>query len=99
MRKHDENAQKVAHWLRGHEKVKKVYYVGFEDHPGYEVNRKQSTGFGGMISFTLDRPETVRKLLSGGNMIADMNLYGVAGGGCCADQSGISGRIALSQSD
>lgn len=69
MRKHDENAQKVAHWLRGHEKVKKVYYVGFEDHPGYEVNRKQSAGFGGMISFTLDRPETVRKLLSGVNMI------------------------------
>ena len=29
----------------------------------------ESTGFGGMISFTLDRPETVRKLLSGVNMI------------------------------
>ncbi len=69
MRRHNANAEKVAGWLRNHEKVKKVYYVGFSDHPGYEINRKQSSGFGGMISLTLDSPRTVRMLLSNVKMI------------------------------
>ena len=69
MQRHDENARKVAAWLREQKKVKKVYYVGFEDHPGYECNRKQSSGFGGMISLTLDSPETARALLANVKMI------------------------------
>lgn len=32
MDRHNENAKKVAEWLRTQPKVKKVYYVGFEDH-------------------------------------------------------------------
>lgn len=69
MRQHNENAYKVAHWLKTQPKVKKVYYAGFEDHINYEVSRKQSTGFGGMISFELDSEETAQKLLSNVNMI------------------------------
>lgn len=49
--------------------VKKVYYVGFADHKDYEVTRKQTTGFGGMISFTVDSFETVKKILKGVDMI------------------------------
>ncbi len=63
MDKHTENAKKIAHWLRGHEKVKKVYYVGFEDHEDYEITMKQTTGFGGMISFELENIEAVNQLL------------------------------------
>lgn len=69
MRQHDENARKVAHWLRQHPKVKKVYYAGFEDHPGYAISKKQCTGFGGMISFELDCPDTAIQLLDRVNMI------------------------------
>ncbi len=69
MKKHDENAQVVAQWLRQHPKVKKVYYVGFEDHSGYQVTLSQTTGFGGMISFEVDTVETARKLLSDVRMI------------------------------
>ena len=69
MDKHSENATKVANWLRTQEKVKKVYYVGFEDHPGYEITKKQTTGFGGMISFTVDSFETVKKILKNVDMI------------------------------
>ena len=58
MQRHNENAIEVANWLRRHPKVKKVYYVGFEDHEGYEITKKQTTGFGGMISFELDSEET-----------------------------------------
>lgn len=64
MTKHSENAMKVANFLRNHPKVEKVYYVGFEDHPNYATTIKQTTGFGGMISFRVDNLETVNKLLT-----------------------------------
>ena len=55
--------------LRTQPKVQKVYYVGFEDHKDYAVTKKQTTGFGGMISFTVDSFETVKKILKGVDMI------------------------------
>jgi cystathionine beta-lyase len=33
--------------------VEKVYYPGFAEHKGYEVQGKQADGAGGMISFVL----------------------------------------------
>ncbi|WP_455716018.1 trans-sulfuration enzyme family protein [Anaerosporobacter sp.] len=69
MERHNENAIKVANWLRTQPKVTKVYYVGFEDHINYEVTKKQTTGFGGMISFNVDSFETVEKLLANLDMI------------------------------
>lgn len=69
MDKHNSNAKKVAEWLRTQKKVDKVYYVGFEDHKDYEVTLKQTTGFGGMISFSVDSEETVKKILKGVDMI------------------------------
>lgn len=69
MDKHNQNSQTVAAWLRTQPKVKKVYYVGFEDHPDYSVTMSQTTGFGGMMSFAVDSQETVRKILKGVDMI------------------------------
>ena len=63
MDRHNENAMKVANWLRTQPKVKKVYYVGFEDHKDYEITKKQTTRFDGMISFTVDSFETVQNIL------------------------------------
>ena len=53
MERHCTNGKKIAHWLRNHPKVAKVYWPGFEDSPGHRVAKKQMTDFGGMISFTL----------------------------------------------
>lgn len=53
MERHSENGEKIAHFLRSHPKVGKVYWPGFEDHPGYAIAKKQMRSFGGMISFTL----------------------------------------------
>lgn len=66
MQRHCENGIKIANWLRNHPKVGKVYWCGFEDHPGYAIASKQMRGFGGMISFTLkdDSVETATKVLS-----------------------------------
>ena len=57
------NAEKIAHWLRQRPEVRKVYYIGFTDHPGYAVTKRQCSGFGGMLSLEVDTPETARKIL------------------------------------
>ncbi|MGB4844215.1 MAG: cystathionine gamma-synthase [Ferruginibacter sp.] len=66
MKQHCENGEKIAHWLRNHAKVSKVYWPGFEDNAGYAVAKKQMRGFGGMISFELkdDSVEAANKVLS-----------------------------------
>jgi cystathionine beta-lyase/cystathionine gamma-synthase len=66
MRQHCENGEKIAHWLRKHPKVAKVYWPGFEDSAGYAIAKKQMRGFGGMISFELkDESENeVKRVLS-----------------------------------
>lgn len=69
MEKHNENGKKVAQWLRTQKKVKRVFYVGFEDHPQYQITKKQTTGFGSMISFNVDSFETAKKLLAGVDMV------------------------------
>jgi len=66
MQRHCENGEKIARFLRNHPKVEKVYWCGFEDHPGYAVAKKQMRGFGGMMSFELkDQSEAeVKRVLS-----------------------------------
>ncbi|UEG50945.1 cystathionine gamma-synthase [Ferruginibacter lapsinanis] len=67
MQRHCENGEKIAHWLRKHPKVARVYWPGFEDNAGFAVAKKQMRGFGGMISFTLkdESIDTANKVLSG----------------------------------
>lgn len=50
---HARNAMRVAEFLRSHRGVTRVFYPGFSDHPGHEIARRQMSGFGGMVSFTL----------------------------------------------
>ncbi|MDR0720531.1 MAG: PLP-dependent aspartate aminotransferase family protein [Treponema sp.] len=63
MEKHEKNALLIASWLRGHERVEKVFYTGFEDHPQYVLSQNQARGSGGMISFYLKNPADVPVLL------------------------------------
>lgn len=53
MKQHCENGRIIANWLRNNPKVAKVYWPGFEDHPGHAIAKKQMKDFGGMLSFTL----------------------------------------------
>ncbi|WP_442846949.1 cystathionine gamma-synthase [Leeuwenhoekiella sp. H156] len=52
LQRHCENGKAVAHFLKDHPKVDKVYWPGFEDHPNHDVAKKQMKDFGGMVSFT-----------------------------------------------
>jgi cystathionine gamma-synthase len=61
--KHEQIAAEIAEWLRAHDKVEKVFYTGFNDHPQYGLSRSQARGSGGMISFYLKDPADVPVLL------------------------------------
>lgn len=63
MERQQENALTIAKWLQTQKKIKQVYYIGLEDHPGYEINKKQTTGFGSMISIRTDSEATARRVL------------------------------------
>jgi len=63
MKAHCENGEKVAHFLKNHPKIDKIYWPGFEEHPNHDIAKKQMRGFGGMVSVTLkdaDLQETFR---------------------------------------
>lgn len=53
MQRHCENGRAVAKFLQNHPKVGEVYYPGLENHPNYEIAKKQMKDFGGMVSFRL----------------------------------------------
>lgn len=55
MKRHSENAMKVAQWLSSHPKVKWVRYPGLENDPAYPVaSRYLKNGFGGMVVFGIE---------------------------------------------
>jgi len=53
MERHELSAGRIADHLRGKRQVRKVNYPGFPDHPQHALAKRQSGGFGGMISFDL----------------------------------------------
>jgi cystathionine beta-lyase/cystathionine gamma-synthase len=65
MKAHSENGAKIAHWLRNHPKIDKVYWPGFEDHPGYQIAKAQMKDFGGMVSFEMknDSVDEVKRVM------------------------------------
>ncbi|HUR11604.1 MAG TPA: cystathionine gamma-synthase [Flavitalea sp.] len=72
MERHCQNGAAIAHFLKNHPAVGKVYWCGFEDHPGFTVAKRQMRGFGGMMSFTLknDSAESALKVLTGTKVFA-----------------------------
>lgn len=63
MKQHNENAIQIAQYLKEQDYVKKIYYPGLEDHPQYELAKKQMTGFGGMVSVDFGNMELTKKFL------------------------------------
>ncbi len=65
-----ENAIKIANWLKENKNIDKVFYVGLKELKGYEVNKLQSRGFGAMISFRVKDKNIVPKILAGVRVIS-----------------------------
>jgi cystathionine beta-lyase/cystathionine gamma-synthase len=53
MKQHELNAFQVARFLKNQPNVLEVFFPGLETHSGYEIAKKQMTGFGGVVSFKL----------------------------------------------
>lgn len=69
MERSQENAIKIAEWLKTQSIVRKVYYPGLPEHPGYEIMKKQARGFGSMITFRVDSKEHALQILKQVRMI------------------------------
>lgn len=63
MEAHDMNGMAIAKYLAGHKQVEKIYYPGLPSHPGYELAKRQMSGFGAMIAFDLGSLEKAARFL------------------------------------
>lgn len=73
MKQHQENANAVAEFLKGHDAIEAVYFPGFADHPGHDIALKQQQGFGAMLSFEIKGGEQAVKTL-----FKSLNLFTLA---------------------
>ncbi|MCI8496381.1 MAG: PLP-dependent transferase [Lachnospiraceae bacterium] len=69
MEKAQENAMEIAGWLSGQNAVTKVIYPGLAKHPGHEIMKKQTRGFGAMITFQLESKDFALAVLEKVRMI------------------------------
>ena len=58
-----ENALKLARWLKSHPRVTRVYYPGLEEHRDHALIQRDARGFGAMIAFEVDNHALVEQLL------------------------------------
>jgi len=63
MERHESNARTIAAFLADHPKVQSVLYPGLPNHPGFEIQQRQASGFGGMISFDLGSYDAAKRFL------------------------------------
>jgi cystathionine gamma-synthase len=55
MKEHEKNAVAIVELLSNHPLVGNIYYPGLPDHPSHAIAKKQQSGFGGMLSFELNK--------------------------------------------
>ncbi len=63
LRQQERNALRICEALKANPHVTDVFYVGDPDHPDYELSRRQTSGFGAMISFKCDTHERALAVL------------------------------------
>lgn len=69
MERQQENAIAIANWLQSNPKVRNVYYPGLTSHPEYDISKKQSRGFGSMLTFEVENSEIALRILSSVKLI------------------------------
>ncbi len=63
MEKAQENALKIAEWLKLQKPITRVIYPGLPEHSGHETMKKQARGFGAMLTFQLESKEFALSIL------------------------------------
>jgi cystathionine gamma-synthase len=57
MQAHNEKGLRIAQYLENHPLVDRVWYPGLKSHPDYQIAKKQMSGFGGVVTFSLKASE------------------------------------------
>ncbi|KWX73193.1 aminotransferase class I/II-fold pyridoxal phosphate-dependent enzyme [Paenibacillus jilunlii] len=70
MERHESNALALARYLLEHPAVAEVFHPGLPDHPGYEIQKRQSSGNTGIFSFKVKDARYVEPLLRHIRLIA-----------------------------
>ncbi|GAA0133547.1 PLP-dependent aspartate aminotransferase family protein [Paenibacillus sp. YSY-4.3] len=70
MERHQSNALTIAKYLQNHPQVTEVFYPGLPDHPGYEIQKAQSSGNTGIFSFKVADARYVDPVLRNLKLIA-----------------------------
>ncbi|CDN45743.1 Cystathionine gamma-synthase/O-acetylhomoserine (thiol)-lyase [Paenibacillus sp. P22] len=70
MERHQYNATRLAEYLQGHPAVAEVFYPGLKDHPGHEIQNRQSSGNTGIFSFKVKDARYVEPILRHIRLIA-----------------------------
>ena len=63
MERHETNGRALAGYLAGHAKVRAVLYPGLPSHPGHEIQKRQASGFGALITFDLGSYDAAKRFL------------------------------------
>ena len=70
MERHQFNAIKMASFLSKHPMVDQVYYPGLENHPHYDIQKCQSSGNTGILSFKMKDARNIEPILRNIRLIA-----------------------------
>ncbi|MFF3921451.1 PLP-dependent transferase [Paenibacillus lactis] len=70
MDRHESNATAVANFLTTHPAIAEVFYPALPDHPGYEIQHRQSSGNSGIFSFKVKDARYVEPVLRHIKLIA-----------------------------
>jgi cystathionine beta-lyase/cystathionine gamma-synthase len=64
MDRQQQNARAIAEWLTEQCHITRVLYPGLETHRGHGLLESQASGFGSIVSFEVDDPDLVKRILS-----------------------------------
>ena len=84
MERHCANARRLAEILADRKGVRRVFYPGLVEHPGFGLAQKQMSDFGGMIAIQLDGDaERARRFCSGLRVFSLAESLGGVESLCC----------------
>lgn len=69
MERQQQTAMAIAQWLGTQSEVAAVHYPGLSGHESYEISQKQASGFGAMLSFTVQEERMAVRILESVRLI------------------------------
>lgn len=64
MERHESNARKIYEYIKRQPAVRRIFYPGDPTCPGYSIQKKQSTGYGAIISLDVGALQNARAFLA-----------------------------------